>query len=195
MVDLPPELITHILTFLPTEEPETIRTLLKLTSISKSFAILALQSFLWLPIAQSTWKFGSAIAINEDPHSYVRGRAVLDRQASKSLNGMIENSTGHILRIEMIGIMANHVIDRIMRDRNLKDEENGITRRYWATESLDYIARNSACELWKRIAVQEVDTEEDFEDSVLAYEAFQPDQEEKLINVSKMCETIVDRKC
>lgn len=185
MIDLPPEIIIHILTYFDPKESSTIKNLLNLTSLSKSFAEIALQSSLWIPIATKTWLNGTKLLLTEDPHSYVRSRSLLDSQARKSLNSMIESSSGNLMRLEMINILGDHVIDRLLEDRiKIEDKENYLSRRYWANESIDNINRSQACTTWQRLINQEEDLEDDVEDGLLAFEAFRGDRDGTLRQVS-----------
>lgn len=188
MVDLPPEIITHILTYFDSKDSQTIRDLLNLTSLSRSFAEIALQSSLWTPIAKTTWKYGAKLLITEDPHVYVRSRSLLDSQARKSLNSMIESSTGNLMRLEMINILGDHVIDRLLEDRfkEEEDKENYLSRRYWSNESIDNISRSQACTTWLRLINQLEDLEDDVEEGLLAFEAFRGDRDGIIRQVSSL---------
>lgn len=128
LAELPPELISHIISFWNPADADTIRNLLNLTSISRSFAGIALQNSLWIPITTETWSHGPLRTEKEDGHEYVRSRALLDLQARKSLNAMIQSSSGNLQRAEVIRIMGSHVIDRLKSDRDVRDPENGLTR-------------------------------------------------------------------
>lgn len=185
---LPPELISHILSFLPPSDPLSVPTLLTSQRVSTSFASLARHSSLWFPHATHRWTRGTPPSTllsttdeqqqehPEDVYSYYRRRALQDARANELVNLASESIVNRLPYLNELRQLGSDVLDILSHGEETTEVQNAelwLTLRWWSRQGRSAVLRDDCVRNWMRIRDGEIEDEaEAFELGVTGFVAF-----------------------
>ncbi|KAK4700559.1 F-box protein 21, partial [Phenoliferia sp. Uapishka_3] len=183
---LPPEIVIHILGFLPPDDPTSIPTILSCALVSRDFLDISLSSAVWSSHAASTWTRGSVLDNSTSPYTFYKLRARTDSKVRQLVVNLALKTHSRLEDIEAIRKVGLDALDALEGLKSVTEEvepEYWMSMRYWASSAWEAILRDEAGATWKRIAEETIngsERESSFEDGVLAFTAFRSSDPEKV---------------
>ena len=196
-LELPVELYTHILSFLPLEEASTLKTLHSVLGTSTYLRAIVSSSSAWKPIYQQ--RYTQCVPANEARRRAQFGndylklfleRRRLDHDALSLVDEIRLNIAGRSSRARVLAreysfdvwdaLEAETVLPvpqycrcpyrRLDQDSEREAAPQALPRRYWAGAVQGVIARYWAVEMWKRAVAE--DDAVTFEEVLMGFSAF-----------------------
>lgn len=155
---MPPEIVLHILSFLPLEWA-SVQKLVTFTLVSKTSSAISKSNALWT--RQARWMTNGTPRPRDSDEggaaAYHAMRVKKDSEARQILSTLVKSRKKRLSRIAKVAEFGLDVYDALrdlMRenDNAVADPEEVISTRFWARELVGAILRRDAVETWEGIA-------------------------------------------
>lgn len=175
---VPSEIVQHILSFLPVDDPTTLTTLLNCQLVSRSFSAASLAPVVWRSLVKERWSYGqlSYPVIKmpmeedqklvdelfpggqgpEDPFAVFRARTRLDGLVRRHIDSLVRTACTRLPPLESIAALEAQTWDELDRYGPAECPEKW-TRYYWCSEARILSRRYRAVQIWRDIADKKLD--------------------------------------
>lgn len=186
-VDLPPELVVHILSFLYDHDAKrAVSDLMRCMLVSRSMMQLARDDAIWSQLLLASWPLGEVEDDVKKQQGYLsvferyKRRRMDDDRATRTIVEIAKAPCRRLRLLEQIRIeLGERLLSRCTYDASLladwerSEPEYWMTARYWANEAKEGILRDRGIRMWTEIRENpDQDQTAAFERGLLAFVAF-----------------------